>query len=132
MKVQTLIACHEHAFAAFGGVSRKILYDNMKTVLERDSYGQGQHRYILGLTGNKGSHQPAPKVRIGAQTGLAAASLVDRLVWCHAARHGALDAGVGAHWQSPRPKMAFYGEVVGVNPRRHQSTTGVQCRQSSG
>ena len=50
MKVQTLIACHEHAFAAFGGVSRKILYDNMKTVvLERDSYGQGQHRYHAGF-----------------------------------------------------------------------------------
>ncbi len=50
MKVDTLIACHEHAFAAFGGVPRRILYDNMKTVvLERDVYGEGQHRYHAGF-----------------------------------------------------------------------------------
>lgn len=50
MKVETLIACHEHAFAAFGGVPRRILYDNMKTVvLERDVYGEGQHRYHAGF-----------------------------------------------------------------------------------
>lgn len=46
MKVATLIECHERTFAAFGGVTRRILYDNMKTVvLERDASGQGQHRY---------------------------------------------------------------------------------------
>ena len=46
MKVQTLIACHERAFEAFAGVPRRVLYDNMKTVvLERDSHGEGQHRY---------------------------------------------------------------------------------------
>jgi transposase len=45
MKVQTLIDCHEGAFRAFGGVVRVGLYDNMKTVvLERDTYGPGQHR----------------------------------------------------------------------------------------
>jgi transposase len=50
MKVATLIGCHERAFAAFGGVPRKILYDNMKTVvLERDVYGDGQHRYHAGF-----------------------------------------------------------------------------------
>lgn len=50
MKVDTLIACHEHAFAAFGGIPRRILYDNMKTVvLERDVYGEGQHRYHAGF-----------------------------------------------------------------------------------
>lgn len=50
MKVTTLIACHERAFAAFGGVPRKVLYDNMKTVvLERDVYGEGQHRYHAGF-----------------------------------------------------------------------------------
>lgn len=50
MKVTTLIACHERAFAAFGGVPRKVLYDNMKTVvLERDAYGEGQHRYHAGF-----------------------------------------------------------------------------------
>jgi transposase len=50
MKVATLIGCHEHAFAAFGGVPRKVLYDNMKTVvIERDVYGEGQHRYHAGF-----------------------------------------------------------------------------------
>lgn len=50
MKVDTLIGCHERAFAAFGGVPRRILYDNMKTVvLERDVYGEGQHRYHAGF-----------------------------------------------------------------------------------
>lgn len=52
MKVQTLVACHERAFAAFGGVPKRVLYDNMKTVvLERDSHGGGQHRYHAGLLG---------------------------------------------------------------------------------
>ncbi|MDB5746492.1 MAG: transposase [Massilia sp.] len=52
MKVTTLIGCHERAFAAFGGVPRKVLYDNMKTVvIERDVYGDGLHRYrkVAGL-----------------------------------------------------------------------------------
>ena len=50
MKVDTLIACHEHAFTAFGGVVKKVLYDNMKTVvLERDHYGDGQHRFHAGF-----------------------------------------------------------------------------------
>lgn len=50
MKVNTLIICHERAFAAFGGVPRKVLYDNMKTVvLERDAYGEGHHRYHAGF-----------------------------------------------------------------------------------
>ena len=46
MKVGTLIACHERAFAALGGVPRRLLYDNMKTVvLERDAGEAGEHRY---------------------------------------------------------------------------------------
>lgn len=50
MKVETLIACHERAFAAFGGVTRRVLYDNMKTVvLERDAYGEGEHRFHTGF-----------------------------------------------------------------------------------
>ena len=50
MKAATLIGCHERAFAAFGGVPRKVLYDNMKTVvIERDVYGDGQHRYHAGF-----------------------------------------------------------------------------------
>jgi hypothetical protein len=50
MKVETLIACHERALAAFGGVTRRVLYDNMKTVvLERDAYGEGEHRFHAGF-----------------------------------------------------------------------------------
>jgi transposase len=50
MKVETLIACHERAFAAFGGVTRRVLYNKMKTVvLERDAYGDGQHGYHAGF-----------------------------------------------------------------------------------
>ena len=45
-RVETLIACHERAFLAFGGVSAEVLYDNMKTVvLERNTYGRGVHRF---------------------------------------------------------------------------------------
>lgn len=50
MKVETLIRCHQHAFDTFGGVPKRIWYDNMKTVvLERDTYGEGQHRYHAGF-----------------------------------------------------------------------------------
>lgn len=50
MRVETLIGCHERSFVALGGVPRRILYDNMKTVvLERDAYGVGEHRYHAGF-----------------------------------------------------------------------------------
>ncbi len=50
MKVGTLIDSHQKAFAALGGVPRRILYDNMKTVvLERDVEGLGEHRYHAGF-----------------------------------------------------------------------------------
>ena len=50
MKVGTLIDCHQKAFIALGGVSRRILYDNMKTVvIERDVDGPGEHRYHAGF-----------------------------------------------------------------------------------
>lgn len=50
MKVGTLIDCHQRAFHAFGGVARRLLYDNMKTVvLERDVDGTGEHRYHAGF-----------------------------------------------------------------------------------
>lgn len=49
-RIETLIGCHEHAFTAFGGVPREVLFDNMKTVvLERDAYGVGRHRLHPGL-----------------------------------------------------------------------------------
>ncbi len=49
-RLETLLACHEHAFLAFGGVPREVLYDNMRTVvLERDRYGRGGHRFHPGF-----------------------------------------------------------------------------------
>lgn len=49
-QVETLIACHERAFLAFGGVPLEVLYDNMKTVvLERNTYGRGAHRFHPGF-----------------------------------------------------------------------------------
>jgi transposase len=45
-RLDTLLACHAHAFDFFDGVPREALYDNMKTVvLERDAYGPGEHRF---------------------------------------------------------------------------------------
>jgi transposase len=50
MKVETLIECHQHAFLAFGGVPKRVLYDNMKTVvLERDATGGSAHRFHAGF-----------------------------------------------------------------------------------
>ena len=49
-QVETLIACHERAFLAFGGVPKDVLYDNMKTVVvERNTYGRGAHRFHPGF-----------------------------------------------------------------------------------
>lgn len=49
-RVETLIAAHENAFLAFGGVTREVLYDNMRTVVaERDGYGRGRHRFHPGF-----------------------------------------------------------------------------------
>ncbi len=50
MKVETLIECHQHAFDAFGGVPKRVLYDNMKTVvIERDATGGNAHRFHAGF-----------------------------------------------------------------------------------
>lgn len=50
MRVDTLIGCHQRAFERLGGVCRRLLYDNMKTiVLERDAYAPGEHRYHAGF-----------------------------------------------------------------------------------
>jgi transposase len=45
MRYETLEACHRQAFDYFQGIPQQIWYDNMKTVvIERDAYGEGQHR----------------------------------------------------------------------------------------
>ncbi len=49
-QLETLLGCHENAFATFPGVPREILYDNMKTVvLERNAYGRDMHRFHPGF-----------------------------------------------------------------------------------
>lgn len=46
MEAQTLVQCHEQAFLFFGGVPKTILYDNMKTIVDkRDAYGKGKHKF---------------------------------------------------------------------------------------
>ena len=45
-RTETLAACLERALQFFGGVPLHILCDNPKTiVIERNAYGEGQHRY---------------------------------------------------------------------------------------
>lgn len=51
MESTTLIDCHHRAFAYFGGVPKTILFDNMRTVVDkRDAYGDGQHRFNDAMT----------------------------------------------------------------------------------
>lgn len=45
MRYDTLEQCHRAAFEYFQGIPLEIWYDNMKTVvIERDAYGEGQHK----------------------------------------------------------------------------------------
>lgn len=49
-RAEMLAACHRRMFAAFGGIPREVLYDNMKTVVtHRDAYGRGRHRFHDGV-----------------------------------------------------------------------------------
>ena len=50
MDGKKFIDCHHKAFAYFGGVPKTILYDNMKTVVDkRNAYGKNKHRYYPEL-----------------------------------------------------------------------------------
>lgn len=50
MRYGTLESCHRNAFSFFGGLPKKVLYDNIKTVvLQRDAYQTGQHRFHPSL-----------------------------------------------------------------------------------
>jgi len=45
MRYDTLEHCHRLAFDYFQGIPQQVWYDNMKTVVvERDAYGEGQHK----------------------------------------------------------------------------------------
>lgn len=46
MSSSTLLECHHKAFSYFGGVPKTILFDNMRTVIDkRDAYGEGKHKF---------------------------------------------------------------------------------------
>lgn len=63
MRIETLLAFHVRPFDAFGGVTREIVYDNMKTViLKRDAYGSKQHRYHPGFADFAKHHGFVPRV----------------------------------------------------------------------
>lgn len=50
MKLPTLLSCHGNGFEWFGGVPKRVLYDNMKTVVvARDAYGPKMHRFQPGF-----------------------------------------------------------------------------------
>ncbi len=50
MDTDTLIHCHEKAFLYFGGITKTILYDNMKSVvIKRNQYGKGIHQFNNAL-----------------------------------------------------------------------------------
>jgi len=45
MRYETLEQCHRLTFDDFQGIPREVWYDNMKTVvIERDAYGEGEHK----------------------------------------------------------------------------------------
>lgn len=62
-RLESLIACHEHAFEYFGGVPKEILYDNMKTVvIARNAYGIGCHRFQAGFLDFAGHYGFTPRL----------------------------------------------------------------------
>ena len=63
MRLETLLACHANCFVWFGGVPRRGLYDNMKTVvIERDAYGPKQHRFQPGFLDFAGHYGFQPEL----------------------------------------------------------------------
>jgi transposase len=63
MRLDTLLECHANCFARFGGVPRRALYDNMKTVvIERDAYGPKQHRFQPGFLDFAGHYGFRPEL----------------------------------------------------------------------
>ena len=63
MRLETLLACHANCFTWFGGVPRRALYDNMKTVvIERDAYGPKRHRFQPGFLDFAGHYGFRPEL----------------------------------------------------------------------
>lgn len=49
MDLQTLIQCHCNAFEYFGGVPKEILYDNMKTVINKKAFKPKDSKLNIGF-----------------------------------------------------------------------------------
>lgn len=63
MRLDTLLTCHANCFVWFGGVPRRGLYDNMKTVvIERDAYGPRLHRFQPGFLDFAGHYGFRPEL----------------------------------------------------------------------
>jgi len=59
----TLRECHHNAFRYFQGVPHEVLYDNMKTVIDRrNAYGNGLHRFHPALWDMAKEHGFTPRV----------------------------------------------------------------------
>jgi len=55
MTSQTFLACHEHAFAFFGGITEEILYDNAKVIaLQHNREGVVFNQALLDFAGRYG------------------------------------------------------------------------------
>jgi transposase len=62
-RIESLLGCQSRAFVHFGGVPRKVLYDNMKTVvIQRSAYGEGLHRFQAALWDQAKSYGFEPKL----------------------------------------------------------------------
>ena len=108
MRVQTLIACHHHAFEYFGGVTRRVLYDNMKTVvIERDASGEGEHASTPGFS-------------IMHVTAVSSSSCAGRIKPGPRARLSALmaicDARFTCHWQNACKRYPVPGVAISRQP----------------
>ena len=70
MKSSTLLEAHVAAFETFGGVPRRVLYDNMKTaVVERDGLAVRFHPALLALAQHYGFEPVACKPRRPVEKG---------------------------------------------------------------
>jgi len=59
----TLCECLQEAFIYFGGTPEQVLFDNAKSVIvERDTYGEGQHRWNTQLLALAETYGFTPKV----------------------------------------------------------------------
>ncbi len=62
-RIESLLGCQSRALAYFGGVPRKVLYDNMKTVvIQRGAYGEGLHRFHAALWDQAKTYGFEPKL----------------------------------------------------------------------